>query len=388
MVSTRSNTLIYLDNAATSWPKPRSVTRAVTDALFNYGANPGRSGHSLSLKAAGAVFSARETVCGFLDMDNAENIVFTAGCTHAVNLALRSVIKKGDHIIMSSLEHNATARPVHAMYEEGLIIYDIAVAGSDDDSIVEAFEALIRPDTSMIVCTHGSNVTGRLMPIQRISELCRRRSIMLLVDAAQTAGVVNISMKKIAPTFLCLAGHKGLYGPAGIGVLAIGQIPPGRRLRPLMHGGTGSSSASLASPDFLPDMLESGTLNTPGIMGLEAGIRFVASYTPDKIQKNELRLCQMLTEGLSQYENISIISCGQLPLVSFVVNGKPSEETAAQLDSFGVCARGGLHCAPLAHRQAGTLTTGAVRLCPSIHTTNEEIAEVLKFIKKIMKNFN
>lgn len=379
--------MIYLDNAATTWPKPPCVRAAVDRALVVYGANPGRGGHKMGMAAAGEVYRCRETAADFFHAADEAHVIFTANCTMALNMVIKGILKSGGRAVISSLEHNAVLRPLHAL-SPGRPVYDVArVVPGDDDATVAAFRACITRSTRVIICTHASNVFGVRLPIRRIGELARRHGLLFVVDAAQTAGVCPLDMQEDKIDFLCVPGHKGLYGPMGTGMLVCGtryQLPA------LLQGGTGSRSRHPEQPDELPDRLESGTLNVPGICGLQAGMAFVASRGVEAIAAQEMEHARLLHDRLSACPGIRLYTrrpCLEqaVPLLSVNAGEHPSEETAAHLAARDVAVRAGLHCAPLAHRQFGTLEQGTVRLAPSLFTTRTEIDRVCKILCQYVK---
>ncbi|MBQ8780529.1 MAG: aminotransferase class V-fold PLP-dependent enzyme [Oscillospiraceae bacterium] len=354
--------MINFDNSATSFPKPEGVRRAVSEALLKTGGNPGRSGHRLSMEAAEAVYRARSTAAAFFGAET-ENTVFASNCTHALNLALKGAAPQGCHILMSDLEHNSAARPVYALSRTGCTV-DVFHVDDNDWRTVENIERLVRPDTAMLVCTLGSNVTGKIPPYKMIGEVCRRRGLCFVADGAQACGVMDVKLSD-GINILCTAGHKSLYGPTGTGLLLTdGSF----KIKPVMEGGTGSSSLELEQPDFLPDGLECGTLNVSGIAGLEAGIRFVSSKGTGVIRHHEESLCRRLISGISRVKGVKIYraSGNYLPIVSFNIEGLTANEAAAALSEKGFALRGGLHCAGLAHKALGTAPEGTVRFSPSV----------------------
>lgn len=374
--------MINFDNSATSFPKPAEVKKAVLTAMNRYGGNPGRSGHRLSIETAEAVYSAR---CAAADFFGAEpdNVVFTQNCTHALNTAIKGAAPGGCHIIISSLEHNSAARPVHALYKQGKCTYSVAKVSSDDSETVENFLRLINSKTRVIVCTVGSNVTGQIPPIERIAALCKKRGICFIADGAQACGVIPVRLGD-GINIICTAGHKSLYGPSGTGLL----VTDGKyNISPIMEGGTGSSSMELDQPDFLPDGLESGTVNTSGAIGLGAGIKFVKELGLDRIYTHESRLCGKLISALGQMKNVTVYRDDRvknyLPVVSFNIDGIPANETAARLSDMGFALRGGLHCSGLAHTSLGTVPDGTVRFSPSVFSTESEVAALIYAIKSI-----
>lgn len=371
--------MINFDNSATSWPKPLRVRKAAEEAMVRYGGNPGRSGHRLSIETAEAVYRARQTAAGFFGAET-ENTVFTLNCTHALNLAIKGIAGSGGHIIISNLEHNSVARPVHALSKSGGE-YDIAEIDHDDNVTLGNFERLIRPDTKAVVCTLGSNVTGRITPCKKIGELCRRNGICFIADGAQACGVIDIKLSQ-GINILCTAGHKSLYGPPGTGLLlSDGSFP----IAPLMEGGTGSTSLELDQPDFMPDCLESGTVNTCGVIALGEGIRFVSDMGTDRIFTHETALCKRFIDGVKDLDNVVIYrdKGRYLPIVSFNIKNLTSNETASMLSDAGYALRGGLHCSGLAHKAIGTAPEGTVRFSPSVFSTTAEVDGLIKAVKKI-----
>ena len=376
--------MIYFDNAATTGIKPKSVVRAVNFALENLSANPGRSGHIKSVQAAETVYKAREKLSDFFGSEGPETVVFTQNCTHAVNCVLKGLLKKGDHCIISSLEHNAVVRP---LVKTG-VSYSVAeVSLTDDDVTVKNFVEKIKPNTKLIFCTGASNVLGKILPIEKIGDICRKKGIYFGVDAAQTAGVLPIDMKKQNIDFLCIAPHKGLYAPMGIGVLIARKPLPDT----IIEGGTGTNSSELFQPSFLPERLESGTVNVPGIAGIMGGLEFVKTKGTESIYQNELRLIQMLYKKLEDNEDVTLYTpypeAGMyVPLLTFNVKNMTSYEAASILADNKIAVRGGLHCAPFAHRQIGTLEGGAVRVAVAYFNNSSEIDYFAKTVKTKLTN--
>ena len=372
--------LINFDNAATTGRKPPTVVAAAKNALLNLSANPGRGGHALSLKAGEAVYSAREKIAGFFGAPGGENVIFTANCTAAINYVLKGFLKQGDHVIISDLEHNAVTRPLHKIGIEKSVA---EVSLLSDEETVENFEALIRENTKMIFCTAASNVCGRALPIEALGKLCKKRGIAFGIDAAQAAGIVPIDMKKQEIDFLCIAPHKGLYAPMGLGVL-IARRDIGDTL---MEGGTGTNSSSLNQPESMPERYESGTVNLPAIMGTAAGIDFVKGNMV-RNYKNEMRLIRYIYGELEKMPHIKLYTPYMadrmyLPVLSFGVKGASSEEVAEYLNSHGIAVRAGLHCAPLAHRKLKTEKTGTVRVAPGVYSTIKDAM----YLVKILNNY-
>jgi len=375
------NKIIYLDNAATTWPKPLVVREAAARAMTEYGANPGRGGHRMSMTASEVVFRARETVAEFFGMDDPSGVIFTQNCTMSLNIAIKGTLTPGSHVVISDLEHNAVIRPLHRLIDRGISYTAAKVHPSDPISTASAFEAAIRPNTRAIICMHASNVFGTRLPIREIGELAHACGITFIVDAAQTAGILPIDIKKDNIDFLCMPGHKGLYGPMGSGVLLCAGEHP---LDTLIEGGTGSRSLDPSQPEDFPDRLESGTLNLPGICGIRAGIDFIRGKD---VMAHEMRLITRAWDALSAISGVTLYtdypaSEHSVPLLAFNLDGVSSEETAAVLDADGIAVRAGLHCAPGAHRHFGTLDTGAVRIAPSIFSTSRDIDRLIAAVKR------
>lgn len=377
--------MIYFDNAATTFPKPASVKDAVDTALMRYGANPGRSGHDLSAETAKQVFEVRSKAAEFFGAADVEDVVFTQNCTYAVNTVVKGLFKPGDHVIISDLEHNAVLRPIHALTVQGIITYTVAETFSDDEETVNAFRSCIRPNTRAIIVTHGSNVFGVKLPIARLAQLARQYGLYFAVDAAQTAGIEPIDVKGMQIDFLCTAGHKGLYGPTGTGLLITSC---GKRLRPLAEGGTGSVSYDYLQPDFMPDRFEAGTLNTVGILGMGAGIDFIRQSGMERIAGFESGVARCVYEELCGVKGVRLYTPApqhgkNLPVFSFNIDGLGSEETTAKLNEMGFAVRGGLHCAPLAHKKFGTNHGGTVRLSVGAFNTPDEGRQFAQAVRKI-----
>lgn len=369
--------MVNFDNAATSYPKPRDVKNAVNFAINRLGGSAGRGGHPLAMLTSEQVYSARKTIADFFGAE-AENTVFTLNCTHALNLAIKGIAMDGGHIITSALEHNSVIRPIEALSREGTISYSIAKVYYDDEKTVRSFRELITPRTKAIVCTLASNVTGQILPYKKIAELCREYNICFIADGAQICGKIPVRMSD-GFNILCTAGHKGLYGTTGTGIL----VTDGKyHLKHIMEGGTGSASMSLEQPDFLPDSLECGTLNTVGIMSLKAGINFINSYGILKIYEHEENLCRKFIREIKKINGCRIYrgEAQYVPIVSFNIEGVPPEKLAEYLGEKGFCLRAGLHCAGLAHKNIST-PEGTVRFAPSVFNTEYEVADLLKTIK-------
>jgi cysteine desulfurase / selenocysteine lyase len=381
--------MIYLDHAATSWPKPKEVIAAMSDFHERAGGNPGRSGHRLSIEAGRIVYNARETLAEFFNVSDPLKLVFTANATQAINLCLYGLLRPGDHIIASSIEHNAVMRPLSDLASKGV---RLSIIPCDRDGSIdpEAVRQAMRSNTKLVAMTHASNVAGTILPIAVIAAIAHQSKALLLVDAAQTAGAVPIDMQAMDIDFLAFTGHKGLQGPQGTGGLVIGDRAPADALAPLWRGGTGSRSESEIQPEDLPDKYESGTLNGPGIAGLGAGVRCIMKQGIEAIRAKEIALTRKLIEGLGSIDGVTIhgpadAAC-RSALVSFTVAGRRVSEIGLKLDEeFGILSRVGLHCAPSAHRIIGTFPEGTVRFAIGPSTTKEEIALAVEAVKKIVQ---
>lgn len=381
--------MMYFDNGATTFPKPPSVVRAVNSALQIYGGNPGRGGHQMALKAGEVIYACRENAARLFGAQSPESVIFTDSCTTALNTVLHGLLRRGDHVVMSSLEHNAVARPLRYLQKtRGVRLSVAAVTEGDDEQTLRSFRAAINSDTRLVVCTAASNVSGVRLPVARIAALCRIYGILFCVDAAQVAGLVPLHVADSGIDFLCAAGHKGLYGPMGTGILVLNSdtLP-----EPLTQGGTGSLSASLDQPADLPDRYESGTPNLPGIAGLNAGIRFVLTRREERLLQQEMRLLRRLYDGLSHIPDVLLYTQPpsadtHVPVLSFNLRGRDCEEVAALLDRrFHIAVRAGLHCAPLAHKAMGTADGGTVRAVLSAYTGAAQIDAFLAAIRTVSK---
>lgn len=377
--------MIYLDNAATSCPKPPQVVEAVSRALQEVCANPGRGAYDAALEAGRVLLRARRTVARLIGARDESRVVFTLNATHALNLALKGLLGKGGHVVTSSLEHNAVIRPLHSLAARGVAVSRVPCSSTGECDPEDVLAAL-RPDTRLVVLSHASNVLGTILPVAEVGPLLREREVPLLVDAAQTAGSLPLDVEGMGIDLLALPGHKGLLGPQGVGVLYVG---PGMELETLMEGGAGGDSASAAPPAELPDRYEAGTANTPGIAGLAAGVELVLSEGVEGIGERERALAEHLRGNLRDVEGVKVYGppVGQraAPVVSMEVVGISSAEVAFILDrAFGIAVRAGLHCAPEAHRVAGTLESGLVRFSIGHATTQPEVEAAIEAVEEIV----
>lgn len=376
--------MIYLDNAATSWPKPETVYTAVIDCMKNAGGSPGRGGHSLARAASQIVFEAREELAALFGIANSSSLVFAHNATDALNMALFGLLKQGDKVVTTSMEHNSVTRPLRVLEQQGISLTIIQADKSGQTRVDDFYQAL-KQGANALVIGHGSNVTGALVPLADIGQMARDAGALLIVDGAQTAGVEDINVEKMGISALAFAGHKGLLGPQGTGGL---YVRDGLAVSPLRFGGTGSQSESDIQPSFYPDRLESGTSNTPGLAGLLAGVKFIRETGLDKIQKKERELTDLLLNGLNKIAGVTTYGPpagkARTAVVSFTIKGRDSGEIGFLLDrEYGIACRAGLHCAPWAHRTIGTLQTGTVRFSPGYFTTRMEIDESLAAVKEL-----
>lgn len=373
----------YFDNAATSFPKPEAVADAVYDCLKNYCANPGRSGHKLALKMDHKIYDTREALTSLIGGDDPLRMIFTFNGTDALNLAIHGFLQKGDHVVTSSMEHNSVNRPLYALKNSGFIDLTIVEADKNGCLTADDIEAAMTDRTTLVAITHMSNLTGTIMPIQEIGERIKGRA-RLLVDAAQSIGVLPIDVEKMHIDLLAFPGHKGLFAPQGTGGLYIGKDI---ELKEIKQGGTGSFSQDFLQPTILPDRFESGTENGPGIIGMGEGIRFINETGIDAIHEKEMRLAKRFVEGVKEITGIKLygpLDERQGPVVPLNLPERDSAEVAYRLDQeYDICVRPGLHCAPFAHRTIGTLETGAVRFSFGYFNTEEEVDTAIQALRHI-----
>ena len=377
---------IYLDHAATSWPKPAAVHRAVFDCLTRAGGNPGHGSHALSDAAAQMVYDCR---CALAETFGAspERVIFTSGATHAINLALHGALRQGDHVLCSDMEHNAVYRPLYALRERGVIEFDTILSPASDPRagtarIITDAAAKRRPNTRMLVCSHMSNIVSSVMPLSALGAFCKRHGMLFCVDAAQSAGHLPINVGEMQIDMLCIPGHKGLYGLQGCGALILGE---GVELTPLLQGGNGVLSLSGAMPDLPPERYEAGTLPTPAIAGLLAGIREVNARGIPAIAAQDRHLYDRARAMLSRFEGMRVYAphC-RGPVLLCSHDRMPADALGAQLDRRGICVRAGFHCAALGHGTLKTPDTGVVRLSFGMDTTPSDLDALYSALKDIL----
>lgn len=378
---------IYLDNAATSNPKPEVVAEAMQPFLTGQSANPGRGSHPLANQAAMAIFDARENLLDLFNSPYGSELVFTANITEALNLSLKGWLKPGDEVLVSSMEHNSMMRPLRQLESDGIIVSVIPCCSTTGLISPVHLREAITDKTKLVAINHGSNVFGTIQPITQIGQICREHSLLFLIDSAQTAGCIDIDMDKSAIDLLAFTGHKGLLGPMGVGGLVVGIRAQQRPVTPLISGGTGSHSEHEVQPDFLPDALESGTPNLPGIAGLNAAVNWLKSTGIGVIAEQEQALCRQLLEGLEAIKGITVYAPqleSRLGVISVTVDGVDCAEVDEVLiEQFGIYCRIGLHCAPSAHKTFGTFPNGTIRLSIGAFTTSVQVDYTIEAFKRL-----
>lgn len=381
---------VYLDNASTTFPKPKIVTDSIYDYLTNIGGNANRSTSSNSLASNKEVLKARQKISDFFNFDKVQNVIFTNNITTSLNILIKGILKSGDHVLTSSIEHNSVIRPLVSCKES--IGIDLEFVKADKSCFINPsdFETKIKPNTKLIVLTHASNVTGCIQPIKDIGDICKRNNIFFIIDTAQSAGTIKIDFKEVNASALAFTGHKSLLGPQGIGGFIITD-EFNDACSPLIEGGTGSLSHDIYQPTFLPDKFESGTLNTPGIVGLSRGIDFINEIGLNNIKTHNTNLYKKLTFGLLDlgYIVYGDLTCeNSTTSISFNLENIDPSDLSFYLDSNGISNRSGLHCAPKTHETIGTFPLGSVRLSISYFNTDEEIDYTLEILKNAKKYFN
>ena len=376
--------MIYFDNAATTFPKPPDVVRAMVNCLKNIGGNPGRSAHPLALAAANAVFEARSEISSFFGGTKPENVIFTCNATHALNTAIFGILKPGDHVLISNLEHNSVWRPISELYRRGLISYTVFDALGTCEQTLRAIEKALRRNTRAVICTHASNVCPKILPIKEIASICRARGLYFVIDASQSAGIYELNITNGA-SIICAPGHKGLYGPQGSGFCLFSDDFDFSHFSPLLFGGNGLNSAKAGMGTTPPESFEAGTLAVPNIAGLCAGVRFVKKCGTENIRKHEKLLFDRISSQLSDIKSIKLfIPCeSEGATLLFCCEDIDSEKLSLALAEKGVCTRAGMHCAPLAHEALGT-DGNAVRLSFSAFNTEKEADEFVRILKTII----
>ncbi|TDO90104.1 cysteine desulfurase family protein [Halanaerobium saccharolyticum] len=379
---------IYLDNAATSRNKPETVKKAILNYYENIGCSPGRGGYEDSLQAGRLIIETRNTIADFFNVNDLKQIVFTHNITYALNIGIKGILKKGDHVITSTMEHNSILRPLNSLETSGIINVDYIKCDEKGRLNSKKVEAAINSKTKLIILTYASNVSGTLMPVKEVGKIASRNNIYFMLDTAQAAGVYDIDFQKLKVDFLAFTGHKALMGPTGTGGFAVSK-KMAAQMEPLIEGGTGSKSDQEEQPDFLPDKFESGTMNTMGISGLKSGVEFIKKIGIKKIKEHELQLGKVFLEGLNKIPEIKIIGPAnlreQMPTFSITAGAKDLGQLSFELDEkYNIMTRSGLHCAPFAHKTLGTYPEGSLRFSIGYFNTLPEIEFTLDALNKIL----
>ena len=381
--------ITYLDNAATTFPKPRCVCEEVDRCIKSYCGNPGRSAHPLAIAAANKIYECREHISKIFSSDHPENVIFTMNTTYAINMAIKGMLRRGDHVLISDMEHNSVYRPIEKLFREGFITYSVFATvknGSvlDNDKILRSINRLIRPGrTKMLICSHIPNICSAVRPISAIGALCRDKGITFVLDAAQSAGHVPINIKNSCIDILCAPAHKGLYGIQGCGFMLLGdKILP----RSIMEGGNGINSLSPEMPDFAPERFEAGTLPTPSIAGLSEGISYLSKFTFEEISAHDIALFDRLKYMMMNSPELKTkiyLPEARGAVLLFNMDGVSSETVGRFLGEKGICVRSGYHCSALGHKVLGTDETGAVRVSFGIFNTQNDVELLLRSLKEL-----
>lgn len=379
------NRIFYLDNAATSFPKPPSVAREMRRCMDYYCGNAGRGSHKLSLFAANKIYECREEISALINAPSPESIIFVPSCTYGLNLIIKGVLKQGDHVLISDMEHNSVFRPISRLSNEGIISFDVfsalSLKSKTDENIIEEIKKKLRKNTKLLICTHQSNVCSFSLPIDKIGELCNINHVLFALDVAQSIGHYNIDMQKSNINYISAPGHKGLYGSQGSAFVAINSK---NILEPLIEGGNGIYSLEAQMPDFLPERHEVGTLPLPSIVGLCEGIKEIKLRTVDEISLHERKLFSLLREGLLNIKGTKVYSSEfEGNTLSFNIQNIPPERVSSLLDEENICVRAGFHCSALGHTSLGTKETGTVRVSFGIYNTKNDIDNLLSILNKI-----
>ncbi len=372
--------MIYLDSAATTLEKPGAVPRASAWAMTHL-ASPGRGGHAPGMRAAELMYQLREQAGRMFHVNDPEQVVLTSNATHGLNIAIRSLVGPGGTAVISGYEHNAVTRPLYAI--PGVKVKEAAGPLFDPEGVYAAFEREVTSDVDAVICNHVSNVFGFIQPVGRIAQLCKERGVPLIVDASQSAGMLSVDMENWGAAFIAMPGHKGLYGPQGTGLLLCGG-----QVQPLLYGGTGSLSAQQEMPDFLPDRLEAGTHNVCGAAGLLEGMKFVARTGAGRIHRHERALAGRMMDALERCSGVTVFrgwGDSQSGLCSVIVDGLDCEEAGEMLAKRGIAVRSGLHCAPLAHRTAGTVETGTIRFSFSAFNRPDQVDQAAAAVRELAR---
>ncbi|MEG1993904.1 MAG: aminotransferase class V-fold PLP-dependent enzyme [Oscillospiraceae bacterium] len=380
--------MIYFDNGATSFPKPKEVTDAILDYMINNGRNINRGNYTMSYEAEDIVFETRELIAQFFGYNKGENVIFTKNITESLNTILFGLLKEGDHVIVSSMEHNAVMRPLSELVEKRAVTFSRAICDKEGNLSLDSFKKELdsHKNTKAVVMTHASNICGTILNLEEVGKICKEKGVFFIIDTAQTAGAINVDMKKIGANALAFTGHKSLLGPQGIGGFIVDD-EINSQLNTFIFGGTGSVSQSEIQPQYMPDKFESGTQNLPAIYGLNAGIKYINNKGIDAIHNYEMELTELFIEGVSQFNNVHIIGKksveGRVPTVSLIFDDLDLARVSHTLSKEGgIETRCGLHCCPSGHKTLGTFPEGTVRFSFGQFNTKEEVLFAIDFIKK------
>lgn len=381
--------LIYMDNAASSWPKPPTVIEAMKDCLLHYAANPGRGSHKMAVAASRVLFECRKNIATLFNIKNPNCISFAMNTTMALNQAIHGYVEPGDHVICTAIEHNSVRRPLEFLKKHKNVQLTYIPVDSSGYMNMETFKESFRNNTKLVICNHSSNLLGTITPIEKIVEVCKKKNVTILIDAAQTAGHLEIDVEALGIDMVAFPGHKGLLGPQGTGGL---YIRPEMELEPFLLGGTGSQSEMIEQPVVRPDRYESGTPNTVGIAGLNEGVKFILKETVQAIHKKEWELTQQLMQELQGEANIEILGPAlgedKTGIVALNITGIDASEIAYKLDrTYNIAVRAGYHCTPLTHESMGTLNQGAVRFSVGYFTSSHDIEESVRAIKELARYY-
>lgn len=380
--------MIYLDNSATSYPKPKGVIQSVYDSFNKFGGNSGRGAYNMALETTEQIYLCRKKLAEMFGAPSVENVIITYNCTTALNMAIKGVAKAGSHFVISDLEHNAVLRPLSKLRQDGISDFSVACVENDMYKTLQNFKNCIKSNTVAIVCTGASNVFGIIPPYKALARLAHRNNLIFIMDCAQVAGSLPVNIMRDEIDILCSAGHKGLMGPSGTGVMILRDDI---ELATIIEGGTGSNSANESQPENLPDRFESGTPNVQGIIGLSKALDYIKKIGVENIYHHEISLMRYLQSKLQNNRNVILYTDffdrrqNLMPILSFNVRSMHSEETADLLSADGIAVRAGLHCAPLAHKKFKTDNSGTVRISPSIFTKKSDIDFLINSVRKIAK---
>ncbi len=379
---------VYLDNAATSFPKAPGVSKSISNYLDNIGCNVNRGAYSSSFEAENIVFETRELICKLFNFDKEENVVFTKNITESLNILIKGLIREGDHVIVSSMEHNAVMRPINSLTKKGIEFSRVQCSAIGELNATDLIK-YIKPNTKAVIMTHASNVCGTILNLEEVGKICRENNISFIIDSAQTAGFLNVDYKKLSADAIAFTGHKSLLGPQGIGGFVVSDKLVDE-MSTFIEGGTGSLSEHEIQPDYMPDKFEAGTLNIPGIYGLNASLKYLFKEGIDSIREKELNLLNVFLEKVSNIENIKVIGKsgiqGRTALVSIDFKEYDNAAVSYKLyKDFGIMTRCGLHCAPFAHKTLGTFPNGTVRFSFSHFNTMDEVNYTIDSINKCLK---